>query len=93
MKSNEDMCASSSRNWKEGCNVNFHNISFFGLTRSESIADVLKKKTEDWTQPTQALIYRNKRRIRSFCEDIDKRRFVQVIMIHLDEDEHAYIDL
>ena len=51
--------------------VNFHNISFFGLTRSDS-ADVHKKKTNAWTPPTQALIGRNKMRIRALCEDIDK---------------------
>mmetsp|Transcript_4672 Transcript_4672/g.7901 ORF Transcript_4672/g.7901 Transcript_4672/m.7901 type:complete len:197 (-) Transcript_4672:181-771(-) len=65
------ICGPASRNWNQGCMVNFHNISFFGLTRSDS-ADVHKKKTNAWTPPTQALIGRNKRRIRALCEDIDK---------------------
>ena len=68
------ICAPSGRNWKEGCMVNFHNIiSFFGPTRSD-IAYVHKKKTCDWTPPTQSVISRNKRRIDSFCEDIDKEK-------------------
>ena len=70
--------------------VNFHNISFFGLTRSD-IADVHKEKPEEWTPPTQAAIGRNKRRIRSFCEDIDKeeiRSGNNDSVDEEDEDEH-----
>ena len=68
------ICAPSGRNWKEDdCMVNFHNLSFFGLTRSDNV-DVHQKKTCDWTPPTQSVIFRNKRRIRSFCEDIDKEK-------------------
>jgi len=73
VKCNKYICGSNGRNWKDGCMVNFHNISFFGLTRSDN-ADVHKKKTSDWTPPTQTVISRNKRRIRSLCKDIDKEK-------------------
>ncbi len=69
-KHGKPICAPSSRNWHEGCILAAHNISFFGLTRSDS-ADVHKKNIDSWTPPTQTLISRNKRRIRALCEDID----------------------
>ena len=73
VKCNKYMCASAGRNWKECCMVNFHNISFFGLTRSDA-ADVHKKNTSDWTAPTESAISRNTRRMRSLCKDIDKEK-------------------
>ena len=66
-----------------------HNISFFvfGLTRNDS-ADVHKKKTNTQTPPTQAVIRRNKRRIRSLYEDIDNG-----IVAAQDEDDNDSEDV